>query len=87
MRKNTEPKRSFPEVVDPRWEEWSKPVLTFLALPRDWRALNKWCRQTKFGPTKLRHCLAWLEENQLIFARGKTWTQITQELTSDAPLN
>ena len=50
-----------PPLRDPRWEQWSRVVLEYLAYPRDWKSLNAWCREMKFGSVKLRHCLAWLE--------------------------
>jgi len=50
-----------PPISDPRWETWSGVLLAFLDRPRDWKALNGWCRETRFGAVKLRHCLAWLE--------------------------
>jgi hypothetical protein len=50
-----------PPLSDPRWKEWSQPLLDFLQTPRNWKQLNAWCRETKFNGAKLRHCLAWLE--------------------------
>jgi hypothetical protein len=59
-----------PTGSDPRWAAWSRPVLEFLATPQSWRGINKWCRERRFGAVKIRHCVAWLEENGLAHSFG-----------------
>jgi len=43
------------------WEGVSKPVLQVLEEPRDWTFLNEWCTKNRFGQSKLRQAIAWLE--------------------------
>lgn len=57
-------------VSDPRWEDWSRPLLAFLGVPQGWRGINRWCREKRFGPVKMRHCIAWLEEKGLAHSFG-----------------
>lgn len=71
---------------DPRWQEWSAPLLQFLAMPRNWSALNAWCRTSRFGAAKLRHCLAWLETQGLVHVCGGDeilWVQTILQPVSD----
>jgi len=43
-------------------------VYTFLSQPRTWDDIHEWREKTKvMGGTRLRHCLAWLENN------GRVW--------------
>lgn len=57
-----------PTVDDPRWADWCVPLLEFLSDPQEWPAINRWCRTTRFGGVKIRHCIAWLEEKRLAFS-------------------
>lgn len=71
-----------PEMCDPCWEQWAAPVLLYLQTPRTWQSLKAWCRVHKFGATKLRHCLAWLEEQGLAKTTGSVkilWVQTAPE--------
>jgi hypothetical protein len=40
----------------------SLPVLQLLQEPRDWTALDQWAKDARFGKSRLRHALAWLEQ-------------------------
>lgn len=71
MRKTGRPPRGeahTPAVEDPRWKEWAEPLYAFLSQPRAWEEINQWRDETKvMGPTRLRHCMAWLE------GEGRVW--------------
>jgi uncharacterized protein YjeT (DUF2065 family) len=47
-----------PPVSDPRWAEWSKPLLEYLAAPHTWKEMRASVRMPE---DKLRNCLIWLE--------------------------
>lgn len=57
-----------PPVADPRWAEWSAPLLGFLEDPRTWDDLFDWAdrQKPKMGPNRLRNCLCWLEGQGLV---------------------
>lgn len=44
------------------WRRLSLPVLDVLEQPRDWKALEQWTKDTRFGKVRLRQVLAWLEQ-------------------------
>ncbi len=58
-----------PPITDKRWKVWSTPLLSFLSKPRGWPELNRWNRENRLGASKLRQCLAWLEESGLCVAK------------------
>jgi hypothetical protein len=57
-----------PRVSDPSWEIWSAPVRVYLALPRTWPAMMRWCRERPMNADRFRHCLAWLEGHQMAYS-------------------
>ena len=64
-----------PPVEDPHWAEWSEPLRLFLSTPRTWPELLEW-RKGVMGPSRLRHCLAWLELKRKAYYDDmlKLWT-------------
>lgn len=44
------------------WEKVSAPVLQILDEPRDWAFMDKWAQQKRFGRSRFRQVLAWLED-------------------------
>lgn len=46
------------------WRHLSDVVLHFLEEPRDWDALDQWATKTRFGRSRLRQVLAWLEQRK-----------------------
>lgn len=56
--------QTAPEMGDPVWAEWSATLLTFLVEPRDWPALRKWGKSNHATVNKIRHMLAWAEQNE-----------------------
>jgi len=43
------------------WEQLSRPLLSVLTEPRTWDDLNAWAKQNRFGQSRLRQSIAWLE--------------------------
>jgi hypothetical protein len=44
------------------WRHLSLPVLAFLEEPRDWVAIEDWVKTNRFGKSRIRQMLAWLEQ-------------------------
>lgn len=45
------------------WTAVSNPVLAILDEPRDWEFLSRWVNEHRFGHSRFRQALAWLEDN------------------------
>lgn len=41
-------------------------MLNLLDEPRDWAFINQWVADRKFGPTRVRHAIAWLEHRRKV---------------------
>ncbi len=55
------------------WRALTAPVLGFLEEePRNWKALNQWAKEARFGKSRIRHALAWLEQR----GEASTFTQV-----------
>jgi hypothetical protein len=52
-------------VSDPRWKEWSGPVLKYLVEPRSWNELTSWGKVNRVSADVVRHILAWLSIQDL----------------------
>lgn len=68
------------------WRHLSEAVLRFLEEPRDWKALDQWAKEVRFGKSRLRQTLAWLEQraeagtfvearSQAVFWVSAAWLQ------------
>ncbi len=51
-----------PPLSDPRWHEWSLPLLSLLQRPRRWPRLMRWAETLGYGEAMLRQLVAALEE-------------------------
>ena len=60
------------------WERLSEPVLKLLEEPRDWPFINEWVKKTGFGPTRVRHAIAWLEQRR----KAVSFTRVTRDALS-----
>lgn len=56
------------------WRRQSLPVLEILQQPRDWSALDAWTKDARFGKSRLRQVLAWLEQR----GEASTFVQVTR---------
>jgi hypothetical protein len=56
-------KEKLPPLTDVAWEEWSRPLLAFLARPQDMAGLIAWARADRMSGDRLRNMLAWLSFN------------------------
>jgi len=62
----------MPPVSDPRWAEWSAPLLEYLTeAPRTWKQLERWRKSQGVSGFLFRNCLAWLEDAGVALSEGK----------------
>jgi len=58
-------------MIDPRWAEWSAPLLDYLVeKPRTWKGLEAWRRSQGVSGYLFRNCLAWLEDAGVVRSEG-----------------
>jgi hypothetical protein len=58
----------FPPGLDPRWEDWARPVYDFLSETRAHRDVQEWGRNNKpfIGRSLLSELLSWLENGKRV---------------------
>jgi hypothetical protein len=49
---------------DPAWQAQTRLLLEFLESPKCWKCLEKWERKHRFGQSRIRQALAYLEEKR-----------------------
>jgi len=60
-----------PPILDPRWAEWSAPLLEFIIkAPRTWKQLHVWRSRNGMTAFRVRQCIAWLEDAGAIYSEG-----------------
>ena len=60
-----------PPTSDPRWAEWSAPLLEYLTeASRTWEELEAWRRSQGASGFLFRNCLAWLEDAGVARSEG-----------------
>jgi len=82
------PSEDMPPMSDPRWAEWSAPLLKYLtAAPRTWTELESWRRARGVSAYLFRNCLAWLEDAGVARSEGNgkrvKWTARKLEEETD----
>lgn len=61
----------FPPISDPRWAEWTAPLLEYLrGGPRTWAALETWRQTQHVSGFMFRNYLAWLEDAGVAQSEG-----------------
>lgn len=59
---------NVPDMSNPIWAEWTRPLYTFLARPRSWDELQQWAVSLNITTDTARQLLAWLSfHNQAIW--------------------
>jgi hypothetical protein len=64
MRYRIKLRKGPPAASDPRWEQWSHPVLMYVAVCGEvpWKSLLKWAKAEAINTEEMvRHCVAYLE--------------------------
>ncbi len=69
-----------PSMRDPRWKDWSAPILKYLGEARTWEQLEAWRKEVKINGSLLRHCLAWLEEMGFIHS---TYVKVPEKIEEE----
>jgi hypothetical protein len=57
-----------PPVSDPSWRRRAAPLQEFLKEPRTWKEIDLWGLRNGKSETLLRHLIAWLEDNHLVYS-------------------
>jgi hypothetical protein len=60
---------NVPPISDPKWRIDSEPLQFFLSKWRTWPEIERWAKESKVNPSKLRHMLAFLEDRKLAISK------------------